>query len=69
MTEKGVFSEGAKLRHTASVALTPELMDGLPEDDTEGRLCILGDQWCPPPTHTQEALRLTLKGESWASIH
>ena len=65
-TEKGVFSEGAELRHTASVALTLELMDGLPEDDTKGHLCILGDQQVPP---TPEALRLTIKGESWASIY
>lgn len=48
--ERGVFSEGIKLRHavsvglSVSVGLTLKLTDGLSEDDTEGRLCVLRDQ-------------------------
>lgn len=63
--EKGVFSEGAELRHTASAALTLELMDGLPEDDTEGCLCILGDQWCPHPTNTHRGTGTNHEGRKF----
>jgi hypothetical protein len=69
--ERGVFSEGIKLRHGVSVCLTLTLTDELTEDDTEKSLCILRDYWfffffffffC---RHTK-ALVLTLKGKGWA---